>query len=517
MNLAAGASKVLVRMADQEIPLNRHPLTAARLAKLTEMRAEGVEPYPVRFERSHFAAALHQIFQGLEPGAVTGEMVTVAGRTMLHRSFGKLVFATIDDVSGRIQLMASQAELEPAEFARFEDLDLGDWVGARGEVMTTRKGELTVKVSGFELLAKALRPPPDKWHGLQDSEARSRRRYVDLMMNPDARRVALLRSRVVSALRRMFEDRGYLEVETPVLLPEAGGALARPFSTHHNALGIDMSLRIATELHLKRLIVGGLDRVFEIGRIFRNEGIDATHNPEFTMLESYEALADYRDIMGMVEEMVSAVAVTAIGSDRLEYRGRTLSLQPPFARARMVDLVERAVGEPVWPDVPVEHLREIADRHQVGWEPFWGAGKLVEALFDHLVEHTIWDPVFVTDHPVEISPLARRHRDDPGLTERFELFIAGREYANAFSELNDPIDQRERFLAQARAKTAGDTEAHPIDEDYLMALEYGMPPTGGLGIGVDRLVMLLADQSHIREVILFPVLRPEAGPGDETP
>lgn len=492
-------------------PLSEHPLTAARLAKVDRMRAAGEDPYPVRFERTDLAADVRRRHSDLAPGSVTGERVAVAGRVMLFRSFGKLVFATIDDVSGRIQLMCSQTDLDPDTFAAFEDLDLGDWVGAWGEVVTTRKGELSVKVESFRLLAKSMRPLPDKWHGLQDSESRSRRRYVDLMINPESRRVALLRAKVVSALRRLFEERGYVEVETPTLLTEAGGALARPFVTHHNALGIDMFLRIATELHLKRLIVGGLDRVFEIGRIFRNEGIDATHNPEFTMLESYEALADYHDVMEMVEEMFSQVAITATGSARIEYRGRPLDLGPPYRRARMVDLVAEAVGEPVWPDVPVDRLRDIADRHEAEWDAYWGPGKLVEALFDALVEDTLWDPVFVTDHPVEISPLARRHRDDDGLTERFELFIAGSEYANAFSELNDPIDQRQRFLAQARSKAAGDEEAHPIDDDFVLALEYGMPPTGGLGIGVDRLVMLLADRTHIREVILFPVLRPESG------
>ncbi len=492
-----------------DTPLAGHPLTAARLAKLQALRDAGAEPYPPRFERTHLAADIHDRHDGLAPGMGSGERAAVAGRVMLHRSFGKLVFATIEDHTGRIQLMCSQGDLAPADFDRFEQLDIGDWVGAEGEIVTTRKGELSVKVASFDLLAKSLRPLPDKWHGLQDPESRSRRRYLDLMMNPDSRAVARLRSRVISRLRELFEDRGYVEVETPVLLLEAGGALARPFVTHHNALDLDMFMRIATELHLKRLVVGGLDRVFEIGRIFRNEGIDATHNPEFTMLESYEAFADYLDILSLVEEVVADLAVTATGSTVITYQGRTLDLTPPYRRARMVDLVAEAVGRDVWPDVPVEELRRLATEHDVDFEPGWGAGKLVEALFDSLVEDTIWEPVFVMDHPVEISPLARRHRDDPGLTERFEIFIAGREYANAFSELTDPIDQRERFLTQARAKAAGDEEAHPIDDDYVMALEYGLPPTGGLGIGVDRLVMLLADRSHIRDVILFPTHRPE--------
>jgi lysyl-tRNA synthetase class 2 len=365
-------------------------------------------------------------------------------------------------------------------------------------------------VASFGLLAKGLRPLPDKWHGLQDVESRSRRRYLDLMMNPAGRRVALARAAVVSELRRQFEARGYVEVETPVLQTEAGGALARPFVTHHNALGLDMYLRIATELHLKRLVVGGLERVFEIGRIFRNEGIDATHNPEFTTLESYEALADYHDVMRLVEEVVPAVARAATGSSTITYRDRVLDLAGPYRRVRLVDLVGEAVGEPVWPPRPAAELEEIARRHGLEPQPGWSYGKVLDELFETLCQDAIWEPTFVLDHPVDISPLARRHRADPDLTERFELFVAGGEYANAFSELNDPVDQRDRFLAQAAAKARGDEEAHPLDEDFLRSLEYGMPPTGGLGIGVDRLVMLLTDRHHIREVLLFPSLRPEA-------
>jgi lysyl-tRNA synthetase class 2 len=483
-----------------------HPLTAARMVKVDALRAAGSEPYPVGFTRTHVASQLHEWFADLGPEASTGEVVTVAGRVMLHRSFGKLVFATLQDGSGRIQLMATAADLGEA-LADFEDLDLGDLVGATGEVVTTRKGELSVKVASFALLAKALRPLPEKWAGLTDVEARSRRRYLDLIVNERSRHVALTRARIISALRKEFEARAYVEVETPVLLSQAGGALARPFATHHNALDQEMFLRIATELPLKMLIVGGLEKVFEIGRTFRNEGIDATHNPEFTMLESYEAYADYRDIMRLVEEVFSAVAITATGSSTIEYQGRTLSLAPPFRVARMVDLVSEAVGTSVWP--PPGDLAEIARRNGVEPRPEWGPGKLIEELFDARVEETIWDPVFVTNHPVETSPLARRDREEPELTERFELFIAGSEYANAYSELNDPVDQRERFVRQAAAKAAGDEEAHLVDEGFLRALEYGMPPTGGLGIGVDRLVMLLTDQTHIRDVILFPTLRPE--------
>ncbi len=486
--------------------LEEHILTARRLDKVSELEASGVDPYPVGFRRTDLTADVRERFASLDAGASTGLEVTVAGRIMLHRSFGKLVFATIQDGSGRIQLMAQRDTLSD-RLDEFDALDVGDTVGATGEVVTTRKGELSVRVTDFLLLAKGLRPLPEKWHGLADVETRSRRRYLDLIVNPQSRDVAVARSRIVSEMRRQFESRGYIEVETPVLLAEAGGALAKPFETHHNALDLDMYLRIATELPLKMLIVGGLEKVFEIGRIFRNEGVDGTHNPEFTMLESYEAYADYHDIMTMVEEIFAAIATTIHGSTTFEYQGRMIDLTPPFRRARLVDLVSEVIGEPIWP--PGDGLADLAERHGVEVDPVWGPGKIVEAMFDHLVEHTIWDPVFVLDHPVEVSPLARRHRDDPSLTERFELFIAGSEYGNAYSELNDPIDQRERFVAQAAAKDAGDEEAHVVDEAFLRALEYGMPPTGGLGIGIDRVVMLLTDQSHIRDVILFPTMRPE--------
>lgn len=484
-------------------------LTAARLAKVEDARAAGIDPYPVRFDRSALAGDLHEAYRALGPGEATGEAVSVAGRIMLRRSFGKLAFLTIEDVSGRIQLMASLGDLPADAFARLEELDTGDWVGATGEVVTTRKGELSVRLDSFTLLAKGLRPLPEKWHGLSDIEERSRRRYLDLIVNPESRRVALTRSRVISALRGQFERRGYIEVETPVLSSEAGGALARPFVTHHEALDSDMYLRIATELHLKRLVVGGLEKVFEIGRIFRNEGIDATHNPEFTTLESYEALADYEDIMRLVEDVIPAVATAATGSAIVSYRGREVALQGPYRRVRLVDAVSAAVAEEVWPARGIDWLAGVARSHGIDVHPAWSYGKILDEIFEKLVQQTIWEPTFVLDHPVDISPLARRHRNDPELTERFELFVAGGEYANAFSELNDPIDQRRRFLDQAGARAAGDEEAHPIDEDFLRALEHGMPPTGGLGIGVDRLVMLLTDQSHIRDVILFPSMRPE--------
>jgi lysyl-tRNA synthetase class 2 len=424
---------------------------------------------------------------------------------MLHRSFGKLQFGTLRDSSGSIQLLVDRGAAGNELADGFETADLGDWIGAKGVIMTTRKGELTVRVDEFVVLQKSLRPLPDKWHGLQDLEQRSRHRYLDLMVNQEARDVAKTRALVVSELRRQFEARGFVEVETPVLLTQATGATARPFSTEHHALGMTMYLRIATELYLKRLVVGGMERVFEIGRIFRNEGIDSTHNPEFTMLEAYQALADYRDIMGLIEEVFAAVTERAIGQTSISYRGEPIDLTPPYRQVSMSELVSETVGHKVDLDTPIETLRGIAAEAGADVADDWSPGRLIAEIYE---EASIREPTFVTHPPIEVSPLARRNRDDPRLADRFELVIAGSEYANAFSELNDPDDQRARFEEQAIARAAGDEHAHPLDEDYLQALEYGLPPTGGLGIGVDRLVMLLTDQAHIRDVILFPTLRP---------
>lgn len=477
-------------------------LTAGRIEHYRRLQEQGL---PTRFERTDTAAGLHDRFADLPPATDTGEEVTVAGRVMLRRSFGRLLFLTLADQSGTIQLFVERESIGEEAFAAADEIDLGDWVGASGRVMTTRKGELSVRPARIVLLQKSLRPLPDKWHGLTDVEARSRRRYLDLIANPAARDIALARAGIVSELRRQFHQRGYVEVETPVLLHQATGATARPFRTHHHALDQEMYLRIATELYLKRLVIGGIEKVFEIGRIFRNEGIDSTHNPEFTMLESYEALADFTDILTLVEEVIPAVALATVGTTQLTYQGRPLDLRAPFARVTMLDAVSKHLGERVGFDHP--DLAGLAGRHGVAVEPGWGPGRIITELFDELVEDTIWQPTFVTHHPTEVSPLAARNRDDPDVTDRFELIIAGSEYANAFTELNDPIEQRRRFEEQVAARVAGDDEAHPIDEDFLEALEYGMPPTGGLGIGVDRLVMLLTDQAHIREVILFPTLR----------
>lgn len=491
------------------LSLESDELTKERLAKYRGIVESGGFPYS--FERTDTAADLVSRFPDLEPGATTGEIVTIAGRLQTTREMGKLIFAPVVDGSGSLQLFVDKRTLGDDAFAAFRDLDAGDWIGATGEVIVTKRGELSVRISEFELLQKSLRPMPDKWHGLKDIEQRSRRRYLDLLANQDARQVAVTRARIVSELRNQFEERGYVEVETPVLLPEATGAVARPFRTSHSALDMDMYLRIATELYLKRLVVGGIERVFEIGRIFRNEGIDSTHNPEFTMLESYEAYSDFNDIMLLVEDVVAACAIVATGGTEITYDGRTINLAGPYRRATMLELTQDALGRDVDYDTPISELHSLAQDHGIDVEEHWGSGKLIEALFDQLVEATLWEPTYVTEHPVETSPLARTHRSKPHVTERFELFIAGGEYANAFSELNDPFDQRARFESQAAARAAGDDEAHPIDEDYIRALEYGLPPTGGLGLGVDRLVMLLTDKKHIREVILFPTMRPEAG------
>ena len=484
------------------------PLVAGRREHHREILDSG--GYPHRYQRSHMAAELHETFADLEPGAETDTLVSVAGRIMLHRSFGKLEFATVQDGSGTIQLFVDRATLGDDLADGFARIDLGDWVGASGAIMTTRKGELSVRVDDYVILQKSLRPLPDKWHGLHDIELRSRRRYLDLMVNEEARRIARARIAVVSELRRQFEARGFVEVETPVLLSQATGATARPFATEHHALDMEMFLRIATELHLKRLVVGGLERVFEIGRIFRNEGIDSTHNPEFTMLEAYQALADHTDMMDLVEQVFSDVTRAVVGGTTFAYQGKEIDLSMPFRRATMIDLVSEKLGQEVNLDTSAPELAALAPGVGVEVEEGWSPALIISEIYEETVEPGIWHPTFVTHQPIEVSPLARRNRDDPRLADRFELVIAGSEYANAFSELNDADDQRERFEVQAEARAAGDEAAHPLDEDYLLALEYGLPPTGGLGIGVDRLVMLLTDQAHIREVILFPTLRPEA-------
>ncbi len=415
--------------------------------------------------------------------------------------------------SGRVQLFAPAASTP--EFEAFGKLSLGDWISVEGEVMTTRRGELSVRVDGWQLLAEARRAFPDKWHGLTDPDTRYRQRYLDLWVTPEARETFRLRSRAVSLARRFLEDRGFLEVETPVLHPIPGGAHAKPFVTHHNALDLDLYLRIAPELYLKRVLVGGFERVFEIARVFRNEGLSPRHNPEFTMLEAYQAYADYGDMMRLVEELVASLAVELRGTTTLTYGGRELELAPPWRRATLTELVEEHTGLHVDVAMDVTDLRRIAREVGVVVDEGWGPGKLVLEVYEKTTESALWGPVFVCDYPKEVSPLARDHRARPGLVERFEAIVAGRELCNAFSELVDPDEQRARFEAQALEKARGDDEAMAVDEDYLRALEVGLPPCGGLGIGIDRLVMLLADVSTIRDVVLFPTLRPE--PRERTP
>jgi lysyl-tRNA synthetase class 2 len=464
-------------------------------------------PIPYRYSVDARAADLAAEFAALEPGTETDRVVSVAGRLMLRRAQGKLAFGALQDSSGRIQLFAP-SESTP-RFEEFCTLALGDWIGVRGPVMTTRRGELSVRVDEWVLLAHARRPFPDKWHGMSDPDTRFRQRYVDLWVTDEARATFLLRSRLVSLTRRWLEDRGYIEVETPVFQPIAGGATARPFTTHHNALDLDLYLRIAPELYLKRLTVGGLEKVFEIARVFRNEGLSSRHNPEFTMLELYEAYADYGDMMRLTEELVAYLATELRGTTKLTYQGRALDLTPPWRRATMIELIEEHTGLHVDVRQSVEELRAVLDEREIPWDEDWGTGKLILELYEKTTEAEIWGPVFVLDYPKEVSPLARDHREVPGLVERFEPIVAGREIGNAFSELADPDEQRLTFEAQAAAKAAGDAEAMAVDADYLRALEYGLPPTGGLGIGIDRLVMLLADVPSIRDVILFPTLRPE--------
>ena len=463
---------------------------------------------PYRFEPTAEAGALQERYEGLPPETRTGATVVVAGRLMLRRVHGGIAFGTLADSSGRIQLFATQ-EATP-RFDEFCHLAVGDWLGVTGEVVTTRRGELSVAVAEWLRLAHARRSFPDRWHGLADPDVRYRQRYVDLWVTPEARRTVRVRSRLIALLRRWLDERGFVEVETPVLQPLPGGAAARPFVTHHNALDIDLYLRIAPELYLKRLVVGGMERVFEIGRVFRNEGISPRHNPEFTMLELYQAYADYTDMMALTEDLVAHLATELLGGTSLVYGGRPLDLAPPWRRATLVELVEEQTGVAVDVDMPVPELRAAAQKLGVlGLKDEWGPGKLVLEIYEKTTEAELWGPVFVCDYPTEVSPLARRHRTKPGYVERFEPIVAGRELGNAFSELVDPDEQRARFEEQSRQREAGVEDAMVVDEDYLRAMDYGLPPTGGLGIGIDRLVMLLADAANIRDVVLFPTLRPE--------
>jgi len=452
-----------------------------RLRKVERLRAAGIDPYSRGFLPTHSTQAARELVGDAER---TEQSVSLAGRLMVKRAQGGLVFADLQDGTGRIQLMATRTILGDDEFASFADLDVGDIIGVTGPIIRTKRGETTLEVHSFRLLTKALRPLPEKWHGLKDVEIRYRQRYVDLIANPEVREVFRARTRIITALRGLLDERGFIDVETPVLQEIPGGGHARPFMTHHNSLDRDLYLRIALELHLKRLLVGGFERVFEIGRVFRNEGLSPRHNPEFTLLECYQAYADYEDMMQLAEDLIVASAMAAKRPLETSYEAETLNLTPPYRRERMADLVLEHTG-----------------RH--------AAGEELNDLFEEHVQPRLRQPTFVLDYPVEVSPLARPRDDDPRFVERFELIILGREYANAFTELTDPIDQRARFEAQAALRAAGNVEAHPMDEDFLRAVEYGLPPCGGMGVGIDRLVMLITDQPAIRDVILFPLMKAE--------
>ncbi len=466
--------------------------------------ADPFEP-PYRFPGSVSAASVVREHGGLQAGESSEAVVTVAGRVMLLRRQGKIAFGELRDQSGAIQLYADAKDTE--RFDEFVRINLGDWIGATGTVTRTKRGELSVKVATWAALARARLGFGDKWRGVHDVETRYRQREVDLWANEGVRETFVLRTRIIAALRRQLDGRGFFEVETPVLLPIQSGAHAKPFVTHYNALHADFYLRIATELYLKRLLVGGFERVYEIGRIFRNEGLSPRHNPEFTMLELYQAYADYTDMMELAEQLVAAVAEETLGSPVLVYQGRRLDLSPPWRRATMDELISEAVGRHLDLAVGPEELHRVAKANDVEVDPGASEGIVFFALYESLVEPTLWDPVHVVDYPKDISPLARDHRSRPGYVERFESVIAGRELVNAFSELADPEEQRTRLEAQAVAHEAGDEEAMMVDEEFLRALEHGMPPTGGIGLGVDRLVMLLADKANIKEVLLFPALR----------
>ena len=460
-----------------------------------------------RFETTSGAGDAARSFAHLETGEESGVTVAAAGRIMRSRPQGRLAFAELRDWTGAIQLFAL-ASLTP-DFEEFCRLSLGDWIGVTGEVVRTQRGELSIKVASWELLARARRGFGDKWHGVSDPDIRYRQRELDLWANDGVRDVFLLRSKVVASIRRRLAAAGFVEVETPVLHPILGGATARPFVTHYNALHTDVYLRIATELYLKRCVVGGLERVFEIGRTFRNEGLSPRHNPEFTMLELYQAYGDYTDMMLICEDIVAGTAEELLGRTAITYQGREVDLTPPWRRATLEELIAEHAGVEVDLSMGVEHLRRVASGLGVPFEPWYGPGKLILEIYEKTTESELWGPVFVCDYPQEVSPLARQHRSKPGYVERFEPIIAGREIGNAFSELADPDDQRARFEDQEREKALGDDEAMTVDWDYLRALELGLPPTGGLGLGIDRLVMLYADVANIKEVLLFPALRPE--------
>lgn len=480
-----------------------------RIEKMESYREKGFDPFGDKFPRTHLANELVEQYgefskEELEEKAIK---TVVAGRIMTKRGKGKAGFSHIQDVSGQIQLYVRKDQVGDDAYDVFKTADLGDIVGVKGTVFKTNVGELSVNADEFFLLTKSLRPLPEKFHGLKDIEQRYRQRYLDLITNQDSKETFIMRSKIIQSMRRYLDDRGFLEVETPMMHSIPGGAAARPFVTHHNALDIELYMRIAIELHLKRLIVGGLEKVYEIGRVFRNEGVSTRHNPEFTMIELYEAYADYHDIMELVENMVAHIAEEVNGSTTIQYGEEEINLAPRWKRLHMADAIKEYTGVDFWQHLTDEEAKALAKEHGVEINDNMTFGHIMNEFFEQKVEEKLIQPTFVYGHPVEISPLAKKNKEDERFTDRFELFIVGREHANAFSELNDPIDQRERFEAQVKEREQGNDEAHEMDEDFLEALEYGMPPTGGLGIGIDRLVMLLTNSPSIRDVLLFPQMR----------
>ena len=480
-----------------------------RRGKLSELREKGLDPFGKRFERSHLAAEILEKYSELEKEELDTQniSVTIAGRVMTKRGKGKAGFAHIQDLSGQIQIYVRQEAVGEEQYEIFNLIDLGDIVGIKGQVFKTKVGELSIKASSFEILSKSLRPLPDKFHGLKDVEQRYRQRYLDLIMSEESKQTFITRSQIIRSIRNYLDHNGYLEVETPMMHAIAGGAAARPFVTHHNTLDMTLYMRIAIELHLKRLIVGGLEKVYEIGRVFRNEGVSTRHNPEFTMIELYEAYADYQDIMELTENLIAHVAQEVLGTTTVQYGEYEIDLKPQWKRLHMVDAIKEYTGVDFWNVTSAEEAKQLAKENGIAYKETMEYGHIVNEFFEQKVEEKLIQPTFIFGHPVEISPLAKKNPDDPRFTDRFELFIVAREHANAFTELNDPIDQRERFEAQLVEREQGNDEAHEMDEDFVEALEYGMPPTGGLGIGIDRLVMLLTNSASIRDVLLFPQMR----------
>ncbi|HEY9763950.1 MAG TPA: lysine--tRNA ligase [Trichocoleus sp.] len=497
---------------------SRDDIRAIRLQKVEELKQLGVNPYAYRWETTHHAADLQEKYADIAAGEEVDIQVSLAGRILARRVFGKLAFFSLQDETGSIQLYLDKKAIEAGMGAgdanAFEHLktltDVGDIIGVKGSIKRTEKGELSVKVSEYAMLTKSLLPLPDKWHGLTDVAKRYRQRYVDLIVNPEVRDTFRKRALITASIRRFLDQQGFIEIETPVLQAEAGGAEARPFITYHNTLDMQLYLRIATELHLKRLIVGGFEKVFEMGRIFRNEGVSTKHNPEFTSIEVYQAYADYHDMMDLTEAIITTAAKDVLGTLQITYQGQDVDLTPPWRRITMHEAVQEKTGVDFSQFTDLEAAKAAAKAAGLtGIDDCESIGHILNEGFEQTVEETLIQPTFITDYPVEISPLAKPHRAKPGLVERFEMFIVGRETANSFSELTDPIDQRQRLELQAAKKAAGDLEANSVDEDFLTALEYGMPPTGGLGIGIDRLVMLLTDSASIRDAIAFPLLKPE--------